>query len=124
MTLERLVAIVAELITFDDPLYILNKDEDFKYLFSVELDRDRREISFNLWRTRDYTVVDEFGNISANSLYYTERLWEYGIYLESEDWRLDPDSASAVIDRVEYFIDNLSTIKDMIKELKAEVENE
>lgn len=122
MTLKRLAEIITELIIFDDPLYICNKDANFPYLFSVELDRYRWEISYSLLRAENYVLVDMFGNISSDCLYYDEQLWKYGIDLYSEDWRFDPESASSLIDRVEYFIDNLSTIKDMIKELKGDID--
>lgn len=120
-SLARLSEMVVELIVFEDPLYIQHKDENFPYLFGVELDRGRWSISFMLLSSKDYTVVDRFGLLN-NDFYFKYLLDKYGIDLYSEDWIMDPESASTLIERVEHILDKASVIKGMLKELKEDIE--
>ncbi len=120
MTLKRLAEIITELIIFEDPLYIYNKDDKFPYLLSAELERGRWEITFTLLNAKNYSRLEKFGNIA--DVFWDEYLRRYGIDLYSDDWFMDPEDANTLVERVEYFMNNRSSIEGMVQELKGDID--
>lgn len=121
MTLKRLAEIITELIILEDPLYIYNKDDKFPYFLSAELERGRWEITFTLLNAKNYSRLEKFGNI-ADVLFWDKYLREYGIDSYSDDWFMDPENANTLVERVEYFMNNRSSIEGMVQELKGDID--